>query len=161
MLMRTPARERPRFGERRRTIDRLRDFFASLASSAAARRPTYEIVQEEPDDNNMDVALAALIDSIERPAKPAAPRVPSLGRVTASRQAPHIPVYERPPHFDAEPRLIAAPEAASERTDARERTEAEDEVSQLRKDLMKAISARLGSPDDHLATIRSLLRSVR
>jgi len=155
MLMRTPARERPRFGERRRTIDRLRDFFASLATSATARWPTYEIVQEEPDDNNMDVALAALIDSIERPAKPAAPRLPSLGRVTASRQAPHIPVYERPPHFDTEPRPTAPTDASSERTAA------DDEVSQLRKDLMKAISARLGSPDDHLATIRSLLRSVR
>ena len=154
MLMRTPARERPRFGERRRTIDRLRDFITSLATSAMAQRATYQVVEEEPDDNNMDVALAALIDSIERPAKSPVPRISSVARVISSRQAPHIPVYERPPHFDAEPRLIA-PDAS------RERAKAEDEVSQLRKDLMKAISARLGSPDDHLATIRSLLRSVR
>ncbi len=153
MLMRTPARERPRFGERRRTLDRLREFIASL-KSATARRPTYHYVEEEPDDNNMDVALAALIDSIERPAPAAPPRVPSVARVTSSKAAPHIPVYERPPHFAIEPRLIS-PEPASERI------EPTDELSQLRKDLMNAISARLGSPDDHLATIRSLLRSVR
>jgi len=154
MLMRTPARQRPRFGERRRTVDRLREFIASLRS-ATARRPDYHYVEEEPDgNNNMDVALAALIDSIERPAPAAPPRVPSVARITPSKTAPHIPVYERPPHFTGEPRLVS-PEPASERT------EPSDELSQLRKDLMNAISARLGSPDDHLATIRSLLRSVR
>jgi hypothetical protein len=166
MLMRTPAREKPGLGERlRRVIERLRDHAtsltpASLSSAAAVRRHAYHVVDEEPDDNNMDVALAALIESIERP--PATPpRFPSLARVTTSRHAPHIPVYERPPHFDIEPRHVEAEPRRSSYDEPADRPAQEDGLSELRKDLMSAISARLGSPDDHLATIRTLLRSVK
>ncbi|MGC2779445.1 MAG: hypothetical protein WA418_27790 [Bradyrhizobium sp.] len=166
MLMRTPAREKPGLGERfRRVVERLRDRAisltpASLTSAAAARRRTSDFVEEEPDDNNMDVAMAALIESIERPlATPA--RFPSLARVTTARHAPHIPIYERPPHFDIEPRHVEAEPRRSSYDEPADRPAQEDDLSELRKDLMSAISARLGSPDDHLATIRTLLRSVK
>ncbi|BAM91332.1 conserved hypothetical protein [Bradyrhizobium oligotrophicum S58] len=166
MLMRTPAREKPGLGERlRRVIERLRDhastFTPSSLGGAAARNPSYHVVDEEFDDSNMEVALAALIDSIERPAKTAPARFPSLARVTASRQAPHIPVYERPPYFDLEPRQFEVEPRRTPHDEPAERIVPEDELSELRKDLMSAISARLGSPDDHLATIRTLLRSVK
>ena len=155
MLMRTPARERPRFGERPpRTIDRLRAFLTSLATSATTRKPAYQIVEEEPEDSNVDVAFAALIDSIESPVKPAGPRAPSMARITTSKDAPHISVYERPPYFAVEPQQRAADATSGQ-------TAPEDELSELRKELMHAISARLGSPEDHLATIRSLIRSVK
>src|SRR3954468_3504378 len=109
MLMRTPARERPRFGERPPgAIDRLRAFLTSLATSATSRKPAYHIVEEEPEDSNIDVAFAALIDSIESPEKPAGPRTPSMARITTSKDAPHISVYERPPYFAVEPQQRAA-----------------------------------------------------
>ncbi|WP_257165842.1 hypothetical protein [Bradyrhizobium sp. SRS-191] len=171
--MRTPAREKPGLGDRlRRVIGRLRAHASSLAPSsltmtAAPRPQTYQFADDEPDDSNMEVALAALIDQIERPAKAPPPsKFPSLARVTASRQAPHIPVYERPPYFDVTPRDIAPrpvevePRRAPYEEPA-EQVTPEDELSELRKDLMSAISARLGTPEDHLATIRTLLRSVK
>ncbi|MGJ5180922.1 hypothetical protein ACQR16_23155 [Bradyrhizobium oligotrophicum] len=167
MLMRTPAREKPGLGERvRRVIERLRDHASSLtssspANSAASRRATYHFADDEPDDSNMDVALAALIAQIERPAKAPPARFPSLGRATVARQAPHIPVYDRPPYFDVTPRAIEVESRRMPADEPIERIEAEDELSELRKDLMSAISARLGSPEDHLATIRNLLRSVK
>jgi len=166
MLMRTPAREKSGLGERlRRVIERLRDHASALTPSslggAAARNPSYHVVDEEFDDSNMDVALAALIDSIERPAKMPPARFPSLARVTASRHAPHIPVYERPPYFDLEPPQLEVEPRRMPHEEPAERIASEGELSELRKDLMSAISARLGSPDDHLATIRTLLRSVK
>ncbi|WP_315715552.1 MULTISPECIES: hypothetical protein [unclassified Bradyrhizobium] len=171
MLMRTPAREKPGLGERlRRVIGRLRSHASSLASSSltmtAAPRPYSYHFAEEPDDSNMDVALAALIDQIERPAMTSPPKFPSLARVTASRQAPHIPVYERPPYFGVTPRDIAPRPVEVEprrlpTEDPVERITPEEELSELRKEFMSVISARLGSPEDHLATIRTLLRSVK
>lgn len=177
MLMRTPAREKPGLGERvRRVIERLRDHASSFTSAshpneATPRKSSYQIVEDELDDSNMDVALAALIDQIERPARTPPSRFPSLARVTTARQAPHIPVYERPPYFDIDPRLPeprnldARPVEVEPRRmpndEPAERIVPEDELSELRKDLMSAISARLGSPEDHLATIRNLLRSVK
>jgi len=167
MLMRTPAREKSGLGERlRRVIERLRDHASSLTSSSSANgttvwKPSYHVVEEEPDDSNMDVALAALIDQIERPARTPPPRFTSLARVTSSRQAPHIPVYERPPYFDVEPRPVEAEPRRAPLNEPAERTVPEDELSELRKDLMSVISSRLGSPEDHLATIRTLLRSVK
>ncbi|NPU10016.1 hypothetical protein HL667_11165 [Bradyrhizobium sp. 83012] len=172
MLMRTPAREKPGLGERvRRVIERLRDHASSLTSSSPAngatvRKPSYHFVDDEPDDSNMDVALAALIDQIEHPARTPPPRFPGLARVTSSRQAPHIPVYERPPYFDVEPRQLEPRPLEVEprrmpHDEPAERIVPEDELSELRKDLMSAISSRLGSPEDHLATIRTLLRSVK
>lgn len=173
MLMRTPAREKPGLGERlRQVIGRLRAHAsalapASLTMTGAPRPHSYHLADDEPDDSNMDVALAALIDQIERPAKPSPPsKFPSLARVTASRQAPHIPVYERPPYFDITPRDIVPRPAEVEprrvsHEEPTERIVPEDELLELRKDLMSAISARLGSPEDHLATIRNLLRSVK
>ncbi|MGY3454099.1 hypothetical protein [Bradyrhizobium sp. USDA 4353] len=140
------------------------------------RKPSYQVVDEEPDDSNMEVALAALIDQIERPAQPQPSRFSGMARVTSSRQAPHIPVYERPPYFDIEPRPLDPRRLESRQLEPRpleveprrmpqddpiERVVPEDELSELRKDLMSAISARLGSPEDHLATIRTLLRSVK
>ncbi|WP_316162909.1 hypothetical protein [Bradyrhizobium sp. SZCCHNRI20481] len=166
MLMRTPAREKPGLGARvRRVIARLRDHASSFTSSSPAngatlRKPSY-VVDDEPDDSNMDVALAALIDQIERPARTPPPRFPSLARVTSSRQAPHIPVYERPPYFDVAPRPVEVEPRRMAYDEPVERIVPEDELSELRKDLMSAISARLGSPEDHLATIRTLLRSVK
>ncbi|GLH79038.1 hypothetical protein SSBR45G_39470 [Bradyrhizobium sp. SSBR45G] len=176
--MRTPAREKPGLGERvRRVIERLRDHASALATSSHAigatqRKLSYHVVEEEPDDSNMDVALAALIDQIERPPRKEPSRFPSLGRVTRSRQAPHIPVYERPPYFDLEPRQVeprqfeprhveVEPRRMPLQDEPIERITPEDELSELRKDLMSAISARLGTPEDHLATIRNLLRSVK
>ncbi|CCE03589.1 hypothetical protein [Bradyrhizobium sp. STM 3809] len=173
MLMRTPAREKPGLGDRvRRVIERLRAHASSLTSSSHAigatqRNSPYHVVEEEPDDSNMDVALAALIDQIERPVQTQPSRFPGLARMTTSRQAPHIPVYERPPYFDIEPRqleprpLEVEPRRMPAHDDPVERIVPEDELSELRKDLMSAISARLGSPEDHLATIRNLLRAVK
>ncbi|MGJ4891478.1 hypothetical protein [Bradyrhizobium sp. HKCCYLR20261] len=134
--------------------------------TASARQPSYHVVDDEPDDSNMDLALAALIDQIERPAQAPPSRFPSLGRVTSARQAPHIPVYERPPYFDITPRDVAPRPVEVEPRRApydepAERVTPEEELSELRKDLMSAISARLGTPEDHLATIRTLLRSVK
>jgi hypothetical protein len=135
------------------------------------RKPSYHIVDDEPDDSNMDVALAALIDQIEHPSRTQPPRFPGLARVTSSRQAPHIPVYERPPYFDVEPRQLEPRQLEPRPVEIEprrlphdeptERIVPEDELSELRKDLMSAISSRLGSPEDHLATIRNLLRPVK
>ncbi|MGY4302799.1 hypothetical protein ACVIJ6_000042 [Bradyrhizobium sp. USDA 4369] len=192
MLMRTPAREKPGLGARwRRAVERLRDLttFArssftrssfsgssfdhsspprsSLARPSLASSPLPPTAVVEPaldisDESNFDVALAAIVDSIERQPRSTQPRFAGQPRLAPPGSEPATAwADERPPYLPMErpvgtyPYQSYSPAAASLRGDQ------EDELQQLRKELMHAVSARLGSPEDHLATIRTLLRSVK
>ncbi|MGJ4951444.1 hypothetical protein [Bradyrhizobium sp. HKCCYLS20291] len=172
MLMRTPVSEKPGLGARLRgVIERLRDLKSSLATSASSQKSAVELALEDSDESNFDVALAAIVDSIERHPRGLEPRYAGQPRLPPPRSAPSVYAYERPSYLDMErqvaerqfterqvstyPQANYTPEAPSERTDQ------EDELQQLRKELMHAVSARLGSPDAHLAAVRHLLRSVK
>ncbi|MGJ4929339.1 hypothetical protein ACQR1I_24470 [Bradyrhizobium sp. HKCCYLS2038] len=174
MLMRTPVSAKPGLGARLRgVIERLRDLKSSLATSASSQKSAMELALEDSDESNFDVALAAIVDSIERHPRASEPRFKGL---PPPRSAPSVYAYERPSYLDmerqaierhvterqvAERQVSAYPQANYTPDAASDRTEQEDELQQLRKELMHAVSARLGSPDAHLAAVRHLLRSVK
>ena len=183
MLMRTPAREEPRLGARwRRAVERLRDL-TSFARSSFSRSPfehspsarssltlpplpptaAMEPALDISDESNFDVALAAIVDSIERQPRGAQPRFAGQARPAQPGSGPTTAwADERPAYYLPMERPVGAyPHPSYSSAAASPRGDQEDELQQLRKELMHAVSARLGSPEDHLATIRTLLRSVK